>query len=465
MSKVRDPIVYLRGMAEEQRELIRLFETSGYPVELVRELDEVWKYIEGRSISFVIVDASAGESETAARLVELADCSQLYKHPLVLIGEKVSTKADSLTRVYQKILLVDFPYRIAEVLSLISNSFSLVKREPLEGQVDPPSYRNRIIEKKDPSQLISTYGGVMFSSARSKEKFDDELLIPKHNKRVALKQVLHQLDEVNPELALRARRVTYVSSAIANSLALGPSRDANIRTVALVFNQGISEQRELVGVDALREKHTSSCVRKLAEGIRQSAQFAESGLEDSLASRTLQIMANLLLREDVNGNQQLLEDAQCTLAVELSDRACWEGRSWVKGGAYRATKAFSSETSIFSSENVVSNVAKMLAEAVSVRNEEHVSQDLIRDVAQKETPADRAVVEAERLFGFDGHNSVDIFSLEPGMRLARPIIALDGGLVIPANVTLDKDLIWRIWQVAAIRPIKNPVSITAVSHP
>jgi hypothetical protein len=57
---------------------------------------------------------------------------------------------------------------------------------------------------------------------------------------------------------------------------------------------------------------------------------------------------------------------------------------------------------------------------------------------------------------------IAITHVAPGMRLARPIYAYDGELVLEAGVILDEDIIWRIWQLSAIRLLNTPVTVENV---
>ena len=54
---------------------------------------------------------------------------------------------------------------------------------------------------------------------------------------------------------------------------------------------------------------------------------------------------------------------------------------------------------------------------------------------------------------------VAIESLQPGMKLTRPIFSFDGRKVLSGNLVLDHDLIWRIWQLSALRPLNGPLVI------
>ena len=58
-----------------------------------------------------------------------------------------------------------------------------------------------------------------------------------------------------------------------------------------------------------------------------------------------------------------------------------------------------------------------------------------------------------------GESKVTLSALQPGMRLMRPVVSTDGTLLLPENVVLDDDIIWKLWRLAAIKPLYTPVCV------
>ena len=54
---------------------------------------------------------------------------------------------------------------------------------------------------------------------------------------------------------------------------------------------------------------------------------------------------------------------------------------------------------------------------------------------------------------------VALSSLRPGMRLSQPVLAFDGRMILDSDLKLDPDLIWRLWELAAKRPLNSPVIV------
>ena len=75
--------------------------------------------------------------------------------------------------------------------------------------------------------------------------------------------------------------------------------------------------------------------------------------------------------------------------------------------------------------------------------------------------SEKAKAEAKSLFDQTPVTSLHLPRLQPGMVLAEPILGINGRLVLRANVRLDQDLIWRLWELSAISTLTSPVKVTS----
>jgi hypothetical protein len=64
----------------------------------------------------------------------------------------------------------------------------------------------------------------------------------------------------------------------------------------------------------------------------------------------------------------------------------------------------------------------------------------------------------------EGETKVPLDSLAPGMRLSRPLKAFDGRQILSEDLVLDEDLIFRIWQLAAVRPLNSAIVVSPVAE-
>jgi hypothetical protein len=67
--------------------------------------------------------------------------------------------------------------------------------------------------------------------------------------------------------------------------------------------------------------------------------------------------------------------------------------------------------------------------------------------------------EATKLFATSSQKSIAIADLKPGMKLARPIVGVDGKLILRSNISLTEELIQNIWRITTIRQVRPKVSV------
>jgi hypothetical protein len=147
--------------------------------------------------------------------------------------------------------------------------------------------------------------------------------------------------------------------------------------------------------------------------------------------------------------------ASVVVAADLVDRVCFEQGLWNSRGAnYLMRKARSGALAEIHPE-VLACTIKFVTEAVSSLPKVYI---LNRDKWLNKNLQERAKEQKSYRAGKE-ELSVTITSMEPGMRLARPIYSFDGELVVEAGIMLDEDLIWRIWQLSAIRLLNTPITV------
>lgn len=457
---MRKEVIYVRGRSEVLAEFVGLMQAAHFSVAIVSSIDECSKRI-GEKTSFLFVDASSGGSEAGNRLHELAAHPKLYHYPVVFVASKAESRISMLYEHYDTVIPVEFPFRVRTLAEKLARSFS-ASEEPSAPEIDELSKetnkRSHLLKNLDPSRLIATYGGAQLAVSPP-GGFDDELLIPQHHEGRALKAAIDEITNANEALSEHIRRVTFAASAIANSLALGPERDANIRTSSLMLNLGSvqAENRKAYHYDLLQN---SGDYQDFIEDIGLSAKFCREVLDDELAGRTLETVRSILGKKRFSENAQIVQDAQCTLIMEATDRAVWQAGVWNPLGLYRSLRCIHQRRPFALDPMVSDAVSRLLGEAACSRSNKGGTH--LADIEKKRSTAPRAddaIEEAERLFGYDSLVNVDLFNLRPGMQLVRPILARDGTVILTADIRLSREIIARLWQLAAIRPLRTPVAV------
>lgn len=445
-------IVFWRGGGEARLTLIRALQGEGYEVHQLVKYEEVLDFVNKKNPLLCVIDASGGEREIQKRIAELGPAQGLYDFPVLFIGSgAVAKTADNLASKFERFKAIDVPFKIADVFAAL--------KEVTVGEHKP----HRIGSDSQASSPPSTLGGRKLVHARTLADFDDATLIPPHPKREVIEKSLARITETNEWLGLHARRTALGSSLIAHRLAFGPERETNVQTVSLLLNWGLLEENPLLAKKDLFMNVSDDVIKSVTQGFERSANFITQRLDDPIAARTALSVAKILSGEKSNENKEVLLDAQCALITELSNRACWGEGYWNSRGAYRVLSNLRPGGRFSLDKHIADLMSRILSEAVSSRvtlNDltlpslaDH-SQKAIRDVERRE-----AQKEAERLFGVSDHEQVTLPELMAGMILARPVLTRDGQVILRANIELDKDLISRLWRLAAIVPLEPRLTI------
>lgn len=453
-------IVYWRGQGEPVAELLNGIREKSYAVLVTNSLDDILDRLRRIVPALIIVDATSAETEVGNRVVQLSGAEKLYDIPLLFLGRQATARTDILARQYEHFFPVDSPLRVPVLLKqikLICSTTDLtsvreqIQRENLEHQ---KSQRTAV----DPKQLSASFGGRIFAESDTLADFDDQKILPKHPKREVLENAMDQLTKKDEQLGVHIRRVSFASSALANKLKFSDDRDSNVRTVSLLLNEGLYRENPALTKVDFTQLASDSERQAIAAGFRRSADFMMKELSDPLAARTTAVIADLLLGKNVNEDPRVIEEARCAFAAESMDRACWGFGKWNPQGAYRMMRGLQQDPLIASNPAMAETLVRFLGEAVDAHKDDPTifTPQKPRTLEQKKI-IDLHEAQAKKEFSSSAQVSVDFPHLQPGMRLARPLLSKDGKLILPANTELDKDLVYRLLQLASIRPMNTPI--------
>jgi hypothetical protein len=326
--------------------------------------------------------------------------------------------------------------------------------------------RERLRRNRDPLNLSNTTGGETFAIGSHAGDFDDELLLPSGEKREVMQKALNALTESDVWAGVHARRVAFVATALAKSLSLSRSQIDNVRVVGMFINWARTDSPSIRRYDVFQDSEKSR-IRELSQAFEDSALLVEQRFGDGRAAQTMRLAAKLLLGEKTltAAQQELLAEAECVLIVELSDRSCWGRGHWNPFGVYRIIRQLRRESGMIGSAPLKVAVIRVMGESVTA----HITVgNIFIPIDDIDSESDRSArrgpraQEADRaLSSLNTVRSVSLSELLPGMRLAQPLTTLDGKTVLKADTRIDQDLLFKLWQLAAIRALPNKAEICA----
>ncbi len=479
----RPELIYWRGSGEVRSDLLQAIKVVGYDLTTVSEIDDVLKRKAEDLPGIVVVDASAGEAEASQRVIEMSAAGPLSQTPIIFLSYQATKRSAVLKKTFAKFLPIDIPFRLQVLLEkflelcpvptaaaapeiaaeLAAQPPVVVATATSAGPVVAPA--RVVIKTCDPSKIKPNYGGEFFALADTLDRVDDNLLLPVHPQRDQLVRALNTMTAQDEWMGLHARRVGFLSSALATALGIEGERDRRIRTAGLFLNWGLLERFPHYASHDLLLLSEERYLKLIGNAFSESARFVRESIQDPGAAQTIQDVANIVLLNSHPADAVALIDAHCVLTPELADRSSWAKLQWDPYGVHRVVRKFIDGEPFQFSQDVVHAISRAMSEAASVRLLLNPLPPLPDEASgQYEGKLiSEAQREAEQLFHVKKQLSMQLADLRPGMRLSQPIISWDGKLILRANVSLSEDLIERLLRLSAVRPVRPPVAVLAAA--
>ena len=469
-------LVYWKGSGDVRSDLLQAIRVVGYELTIISDIEDVLKRPTAQYPGLIVVDASAGEAEASQRVIEMSASGPLSHIPIIFLSYQATRRSAVLKKTFSKFLPVDIPFRLQALLEKLLELCPVQRSEGAEPEVvaAPVKVEERSpqvsvsvstakvrIREGDPANLKVTHGGEFFALAEKANRINDTLLIPEHPKKAEIVRALNFLSIKNELFGLRARRVSFLASAIANSVGLGAEADRHIRVAGMFLNWGLrdSSTRYLKHDFLLLDNTKISPL--VSAAFNNSAKYVREKLSDGGAATIIEQVARILVSNSDEPFDPQFMNAYCALASELADRGCWSGDFWDPFGAHRSVRKLEDGTIFKVSPNISQTLSRMLSEASATRLLLDTLPELPTEAGESHDlrMMQEARLEAEVMFGDAEQKSVNLADLKPGMRLSEPIIGVDGKLILRSNINLTEDLIKNLWRLTTIRPVRPKVSI------
>ncbi len=475
-------LIYWKGSGDLRSDLLQAIRVVGYELVVVSDIDDVLARPDSQAPGLVIVDASAGEAEASQRVIEMSAATALRAVPIIFLSYQATKRSAVLKKTFDKFLPVDIPFRLQSLLeqllelcpveraapkeeaapeSIQEQGATAVERKPL-----PALTGSGVIREGDPTQLKQTFGGEFFALADRLERIDDALLLPQHSKRDEIIRALNAITTKSEILGLRARRVSFLASAIANTLGLSEEDDRHIRVAGMFLNWGLKDAtgRHIKHDFFLLNNLSESAV--VAKAFQNSARYVREKLGEADSAAIIDDIAKIFEAPPQGPSDELALKTSCALAPELADRGAWDDYCWDPIGAHRVVRKLEHRAICQVPKEVVVAMSRVLSEASATRLSLEPIPELPTEPSDdyEVQQSQAAQQEAKNMFSNAEQVRIPLTELKPGMRLSEPIIGVDGKLILKSNIELTEDLIHDIWRITTLRPVRPDVSVlSAVS--
>ncbi|WKZ57637.1 MAG: hypothetical protein QY326_02940 [Bdellovibrionota bacterium] len=453
-------------------------QSKGFHVHVVADFGQLVSASQRIDNPVLVVDTGEEQDEAVRHIRQLIDEKSLQAVPLVLIGRDVDVSERILNQSFPVAAAVSRPCTtndIIEGIAYVIRTWETKRRDKAAAEtVVPPEsvtpqqtlapqhalykeYTNvaellfNLLQKNNLTEKV--FGGHLYPTLSHEERIQRLEILPQGAEGEALR-VVHS--EGGKWTRCHLLRTAFIADRIATALQFPDKQRLTIKSLCLYFGCAFrGKDQDLLWRDYA--KSNAQLLRKeICSRVKDGAMKVAIDHQQPALGNLLALLGRLIGGEESIKEEESYLSASLVMGCELADRICFQSGFWSPRSAYHLLRRFKSGKLNELHPMILASLMKFLSESIAAS-----PSALLLPKAIREDP--KLLEEARKLreepVG-NGEAKIPLNSLEPGMRLSRPLRAFDGKQVLSEDLVLDEDLIMRIWQLAAIRPLNAPVIIT-----
>lgn len=458
--EMQDTIIFLDFSHDEYAQVVRGVYSPRVTVLFAATLPELFKLIADKKNPYIVV-AFPSKDSPEELLAQILKTTALAKHSFVFLGPGMQREETRIGKVIPHSITLDVPTSAADVLGAIE----YLKNHPV-GKTAPPQPRQKRVVRDVSSGKALSVPELCFSTLEKQGLRDVQLhcltflrgsnipdfvtwdfLSDNQEVRQVAESLLTQLGKRN---AGHIYRTASICSQLLTTLQMPKKNLEDAHDASVLYAWSFTENPRLLIADYLLPSRASSR-REVAALIQKSAAMISEQLGMSSVEDIVSTMAKLLGDEYQVGDNPEGIISSAIITTDMVNRACWQNGHWSPRAINHLLRRFSAAEVPDIHPVVLGLILKMLSESL-----EGAGANYLRANAIRRNPS---LQEVEDSMKQEVHSRAEqptpLSKLKPGMQISRPILSFDGRVILVKDTVLDEDLIWRIWQLAAIRPMRS----------
>lgn len=479
--------IYILQFSEELPPQLReTLIAKGFPTYVVQDIEGA---IQGMSsVARPILLAHCGDNidfsfECCKRLIT---AKELHRFPLILLGKDVDSYENVLNKNFVLATTLSTPCPNSDVLEAIgytvkayplakgavegTSTAEVVPVKPTLSQAlriseEPPPHRHEAYTKFagvpeiffDQLQTLKLgkdgLGGTLYPRSISEVFVASGNYLP--TTRAFETPIRNIVMDIGKWGRLHLYRVAYIVNQIADALDLPEEIKEHMRAALFLYPHSFAGENPDLVRREYQEPKFSAFRRELCSRIKDSAMHAAINLKSPDVGNLLAMLGKLIGREEEITDNIVCVAASTIMAADLCDRVCFQGGHWNPRRAYMLMKKIRSQQLSDIHPRAMCALVKFLSEAITC----HPFAFIVPRQMRRDPKLQKAAEEWRNQRINHEEKKVPLGGLMPGMKLSRPVITYDGREILSGDLTLDQDLIWRLWQLSTVRPLNGPLII------
>lgn len=443
-------------------------ESSGELMAILRQHDFVTKFCtfsrddssSKNLINPIIFAQLEGDvNTTQQRVTDIVQKKHLHQFPLIVVGPGVDQFSTLISHFFKLSLLVPSPFTEYDILDAIQQIQTLQEVGDTLTESESPGSEHHFTDVFSETHNFAEIqkrdlGGKLYMRASLPVDIADKSYLPDDG------AVLEIIDDIAQQADKwdigHFHRTALVAFNIMKALNVSPRKMESAKTAAFLYVWSMFQDQRLTRTDLAR-----GAIDGIRERLQQKLRESSSRIFDELnlleTAEIVGVLARIVGEENIDAGDENFLVASCIFAADLMDRACWQSGSWDPGSAHRVlTRCKIGEIKSLPPQ-VMSCILKMMLEAVEATLPRRM---MPRSVSSNSTLLEQAALNQQSKLG-EKERRIALSALAPGMKLKRPLVTFDGKTIIPQDIVLDADIIWRLWSLSAVKALNTPLVVEA----
>ena len=490
MAEVKHDVLLFQNPIDQDNSLHDLLLKLNLDPKVATELESLNQTLESLSHPILIAYCGSTEENALATAKSLIEKPDLHCFPLIVLGYRVHELTSVLSSYFPISITVPLPYNSSHLfraLAHVKNAYRRLvqvndaheKRQAREAVTDdrtedlkqdaaradvtltlaveleslPSNLFDEIKRLKLGQQQLE---GRLYTSDIAYEFIEKRGYIPTDSKVVGA--VRNYFRNTHHWVMGHLCRCCFIGNKMIESAGVS-KEDAETLKGALMLSALSFSADDIALLKLNYDDEKYAAARKdLCSRIKDSAYKAAVEVGNSAIGDLISRYAQAIGGEKCTLSPEQKLSTSILVAANLIDRVCYATGYWNPRAAYQLMRRFKGGYMRDMHPSIWGCAIKFLSEAISSKTaicvlpkEMRKNQSLIEEAIRlrdSEKPEQHEV-------------QVPIADLQPGMKLSRPLISFDGKKILSDQIVLDQDLVWRIWQLSAVRPLNPPIIFQA----